>query len=136
MHFSFTVRRVFVGFLFLGVSLAAFRRIPYLEIGLAIGAVVGIAFFVLALVAKKSDVRIIVRAYALGAIGALVGGMFGPGTARFHPPVAPVFIGAIAGWLVAAVIAESNAAGHRDTGDSSSARGTRRPPASDGKNDA
>ncbi|WP_442511743.1 hypothetical protein SH528x_003456 [Novipirellula sp. SH528] len=103
MQFRFTIARVFLGIALCALPIAFFRNTP--GIGSIAGATAGTAFFVMALVAKKSDLSVILRSYIFAALGSFIAVLLSPvSTGRYHTPIGTILTGAIVGSFVAALV--------------------------------
>jgi uncharacterized membrane protein len=106
MQIRFSIVRMLMGISLFAASFAYFHEIP--GIGVMIGATTGTAFFLMALVTKKSDVPTVLRSYIFAGLGSIITVILTPvSTGRHYPPIGPIVTGAMIGWFVAALVNQS-----------------------------
>jgi uncharacterized membrane protein len=106
MRIRFSIVRVLIGISLFAASFGYFHEIP--GIGVIVGAATGTAFFLMALVTKKSDVPTMLRSYIFAGIGSIITVTLTPvTTGRHYLPIGPIVTGALIGWFVAALVNQS-----------------------------
>ncbi len=108
MYFRFTIARMLIGLAMCAASIAYFRDTP--RIGVTVGAVVGFAFFVMALTTKKSDVSVVLRSYIFAGLGSIIAMTLSPVSSGREIPIGPILTSAVIGWFVAALVNQSRRA--------------------------